>query len=108
MRNPDYPVATYQDIHYNGILSVNWSIADPSLIVSSAKDLRTVVTNSKTGESILEIPGQKAFQKVAWSTPLKGKMCAMDTEGNTSVLSFHPEGLLTNPNLEFAVPKSTI
>lgn len=56
LRNPDYPVATYQDLHYNGILSVAWSQSDPNLIISSSKDYRTVVVNSKTGEKILEFP----------------------------------------------------
>jgi WD40 repeat protein len=50
LRNPDYPVATFSDIHYNGILSASWSLSDPNLIVSSAKDFRTVIFNFKTGE----------------------------------------------------------
>jgi len=50
LRNPDYPVATFNDIHYSGILSFNWCLSDPSLVVSSGKDNRTVVTNFKTGE----------------------------------------------------------
>lgn len=56
LRNPDYPVATFADIHYNGILSASWSLSDSSLVVSSAKDYRTVVANFKTGETILEFP----------------------------------------------------
>ena len=88
LRNPDYPVATFTDIHYNGILSVSWSQADPSLIISSSKDYRTVVLNAKTGEKVLEMPTQQQFQKVSWSLPLKGKIAAMDTEGNTSILSY--------------------
>ena len=56
LRNPDYPVATFSDIHYNGILSASWSLSDPNLIVSSAKDFRTVIFNYKTGEQILEFP----------------------------------------------------
>lgn len=50
LRNPDYPVATYSDIHYSGILSVNWCLQDTNLVVSCGKDKRTVVTNFKTGE----------------------------------------------------------
>jgi hypothetical protein len=68
------------------------------MILSSAKDFRTVVTNSKTGESILEVPATKAYTKMSWSTPLKGKACGMDKEGNASILSYLPEGLYTNPN----------
>ena len=67
-------------------------------MVSSAKDFRTVVVNYRTGESILEIPASKAFKKVQWSTPLKGKIVGMDAEGNTSLLSFMPEGLLSDAN----------
>jgi hypothetical protein len=47
-----------------------------------------MIVNSKTGEAILEFPTQSAFKKVAWSTPLKGKISSMDEEGNTSILSF--------------------
>lgn len=53
LRNPDYPVATFNDIHYSGILSFSWCLSDPSLVVSSGKDNRTVVTNFKTGEQVL-------------------------------------------------------
>lgn len=107
LRNPDYPVATFSDIHYNGILSVAWSPTDPNLVVSSAKDLRTVVVNFKTGEQILEFPTEKQFGKITWSKPLKGKVAAMDEEGNTSVLSFHPEGILSNPQQTFKTPQPT-
>lgn len=95
-------------MHYNGILSISWSQTDPSLIISSAKDFRTVVLNSKTGERILEFPTTQAYKKVSWSTPLKGKIATMDTEGNTSVLSYQPEGLFSAPNRAFAVPQSSI
>ncbi len=52
------------------------------MVVSSAKDFRTVVTNFKTGEQILEIPASKQFKSITWSVPLKGKIAAMDTDGN--------------------------
>lgn len=61
LRNPDYPVATYSDLHYNGILALGWSSVDPNLLVSSAKDYRTLIVNSKTGEQILEFPTQSSF-----------------------------------------------
>lgn len=50
LRNPDFPVATFSDIHYNGILSASWCLSDSNLVVSSSKDYRTVVVNFKTGE----------------------------------------------------------
>lgn len=50
LRNPNYPVATYANIHTAGILSLSWCLSDPTLVVSSAKDQRTIVTNIKTGE----------------------------------------------------------
>jgi len=46
LRNPDCPVATYSDLHYDGILSLGWGINDPNLLVSSGKDYRTVLSNS--------------------------------------------------------------
>lgn len=38
LRNPNYPVATFSNVHKAGILSLSWSLADPSLIVSSGND----------------------------------------------------------------------
>lgn len=107
LRNPDYPVATYQDLHDNGILSLNWCLADPNILVSSAKDYRTIISNSRTGEKILEFPTQQQFQKISWSRPLKGKLACMDGEGNTSILSLQPEGLFSNPEKSFAIPDHT-
>jgi len=93
LRYPDYPVATYQNLHYNGILSLSWSLSDPSLLVSSGKDYRTILSNAQNGELLLEFPSQQCFSKLSWSRPLKGKLAAMDNEGTTTVLSLHPEGL---------------
>lgn len=108
LRKPDYPVATYQDLHYNGILSLSWCVADPNLLVSSAKDYRTVLTNSKSGERIFEFPTQSQYNKISWSKPLKGKLACMDTEGNTSVLSLQPEGLYSSQEPKaFATPQQT-
>jgi len=50
LRNPNYPVATFSNVHQAGILSLSWSLSDPSLVVSSGLDGRTVVTNFKNGE----------------------------------------------------------
>jgi protein transport protein SEC31 len=61
LRRPDYPCCTFSDIHYKGILSFSWCLSDPSLVVSSGKDSRTVVTNFKTGEQVLEFPTQSQF-----------------------------------------------
>lgn len=104
LRNPGYPVATFNEIHYSGILSFSWCLSDPSLVVSSGKDNRTVVTNFKTGEQVLEFPTQQQFKKVRWSNNLHGKICAMNDEGHSSVLSFEPEGLFSNPGRPFATP----
>lgn len=91
LRNPAYPVATFQNMHQKGILSVSWCLADPSLVVSSGKDSRAVVTNFKTGESILEFPTQASYQKIVWSQKLQGKIAALDSEGNTDILSLNPQ-----------------
>jgi protein transport protein SEC31 len=104
LRNPDYPVATFSDIHYGGLLGFSWCLSDPSLVVSSGKDNRTVVTNFKTGEQVLELPTQNRYSRVKWSHQLHGKMCAMSPEGTTSVLSFEPEGLYSNPERPYATP----
>ncbi len=61
LRNPQYPVTTYQNLHSGGILSVSWCLLDPNLVVSSAKDERTIVTNFKTCEIVLEYATTTAF-----------------------------------------------
>ena len=91
LRNPNYPVAEFKNIHTKGILSVSWCLEDPSLVVSSAKDERAVVTNFKTGESILEFPVQSAYNKIVWNQNLQGKIAALDQEGNTDILSMSPQ-----------------
>jgi len=104
LRNPDYPCVTFNDIHYSGILSFSWCLSDPSLVVSSGKDNRTVVTNFKTGEQVLEFPTQSQYKKIKWSNNLHGKICAMNEEGASSILSFEPEGLFSNPGRPYATP----
>jgi hypothetical protein len=42
-------------------------MSDPSLVVSAGKDNRTVVTNFKTGEQVLEFPTQSQYSKIKWS-----------------------------------------
>ena len=104
LRSPDYPVATFNDIHYSGILSFSWCHTDPSLVVSSGKDNRTVITNFKTGEQVMEFPTQEQYTNLKWSNHLNGKISAMDKDGCSSILSFEPEGLFTNPGRPYATP----
>jgi len=104
LRSPDYPVATFNDIHYSGILSFSWCLSDPSLVVSSGKDNRTVITNFKTGEQVMEFPTQSKYTDLKWSNHLNGKISAMDQDGCSSVLSFEPEGLFTNPGRPYSTP----
>ena len=91
MRKTDYPVATFQNIHQSGITSISWSLADPNLVVSTGRDERTVVTNFKTREMVLEFPTtQSSYDTIRWSQHLHGKIAALDSQGNTDVLSLHP------------------
>ena len=38
LRKTDYPVATFQNIHYSGIKSIAWCMADHNLVLSSGRD----------------------------------------------------------------------
>jgi hypothetical protein len=67
---------------------VNWCLQDPNLVVSSAKDSRTIVTNFKTGSVVMEFPTQETFSNVRWSKNMAGKLAAVNTEGDTAILSF--------------------
>ena len=100
LRHTAYPVATFNDIHYKGILGISWCLADSNLVASSAKDNRTVVVNFKTGEQVLNFPTEESYSQLRWSNNLKGKLCAMNEKGNASILSYSPEGLLSNPSKE--------
>jgi protein transport protein SEC31 len=82
LRNPSYPVNTYQ-IHDKGLLSVSWCPVDWNLVLSSGKDNRTLVTNFKTGELVLEFPTQENFSKISWSTQMPGYVAGLDQSGST-------------------------
>ena len=91
LRKTDYPVATFQNIHQKGITSISWCLADSNLVVSSGRDDRTVVTNFKTREMVLEFPStDSSYDTVLWSQHLHGRIAALDKEGNTDILSFQP------------------
>ena len=55
LRNPDYPVATFSDIHYNGILSASWCLTDPSLVVSSSREVKRLVLGSEVAAGVYEL-----------------------------------------------------
>jgi hypothetical protein len=60
--------------------------------VSTGRDERTVVTNFKTRETVLEFPSsQRTYDTILWSQHLNGKIAALDKEGNTDILSLHPQ-----------------
>lgn len=107
LRNPSYPVSTYSDVHTAGILSFSWSLEDSNLIVSSGKDRRTVVTNISTGEKVLEFPTETPLKNVHWSHHMHGKICGMNEgeSGTATIMSFEPEGLLSNPGKPCALPE---
>lgn len=69
---------------------MSWCLQDPALVVSSAKDQRTIVTNFQTGEVVLEFPGRQAYESIRWSPHLPGKIAAFSEHGHTEILSFQP------------------
>ena len=52
----------------------------------------------------MEFPTQSLFKKVRWSNNLQGKICALNDEGTSSILSFEPEGLFSNPDRVYSTP----
>jgi len=92
LRNPSYPVATFQDIHEAGIKSVAWCPNDSSLVVSSDKNNNTVVTNFKTGERCLKFNTDESYDKLCWSSQMPDKIAGYNFETEkTSILSFTPQ-----------------
>mmetsp|Transcript_21212 Transcript_21212/g.15224 ORF Transcript_21212/g.15224 Transcript_21212/m.15224 type:complete len:87 (+) Transcript_21212:912-1172(+) len=84
-----------------------WSPSDPALVVSSGADNTTTISNFNTGEQVLDFAGtDSANTKLSFSKHLHGKVAAMDTDGNTKVLSMSPEGLYDNPEKEYNVATS--
>jgi len=55
LRNSQVPEKTLQG-HDQGVLSLSWCHQDPSLLISSGKDNRTLVWNPQTGERYGEFP----------------------------------------------------
>ena len=55
---------------------------------------------------MLEFPTDQAYKNVRWSNKLHGKVLGMSEaqQGTASVLSFEPEGLLSNPGRQYATP----
>lgn len=86
-------MATFQNIHYKGITSISWCLADSNLVVSSGRDQRTVVTNFKTREMVLEFPNteESTYDCVLWSQHLHGKIAALTKSGDTEILSLQPQ-----------------
>lgn len=84
-----------------------WSSSDPALVVSSGVDQNTMISDFNTGEKVLNFAGVDSVNtKLNFSKHLHGKVAAMDTKGNTKVLSMSPEGLYNNPEKEFSVATS--
>jgi len=52
----------------------------------------------------MEFPVQSQFKQIKWSSHLHGKICTMDDKGDTSIMSFEPEGLFSNPGRPYATP----
>jgi hypothetical protein len=52
----------------------------------------------------MEFPTQRKYSNIKWSNHLSGKISAMDEEGSSTVLSFEPEGLFTNPGRPYSTP----
>lgn len=69
-------------------MGINWCLADPNLVASSSKDQRTIVTNFKTGQTVLEFDTQDCFSAVRWSSKLPGKLAATNEAGDTQILSY--------------------
>eukprot|EP00834_Sanchytrium_tribonematis_P006576 NODE_497_length_6803_cov_1.267900.p2 type:complete len:533 gc:universal NODE_497_length_6803_cov_1.267900:5199-6797(+) len=70
LRNAQQPLYTVQG-HQKGILSMSWNAKDPDLLITSAKDLRTIIWDLSTKEAVgeLEHSSKWVFQ-VQWH-PLK-------------------------------------
>ena len=95
LRNAFAPLSELRG-HSKGILSASWCPFDPNLLISSAKDNRTLVWDPDTAECLSELPSASnwAFH-VGWSPKMVGLMSAASFSGEVSVYSVQDAGATT-------------
>ena len=73
-----------------GVLSISWSPHDPSLLLSSAKDNRTVCWDVHTADVLCELPTSSNWNyDVHWCPTVPGVFSAASFDGHVSVYNLH-------------------
>ncbi|XP_061603738.1 protein transport protein Sec31A isoform X6 [Phyllopteryx taeniolatus] len=74
--------------HTRGILAIAWSVADPELLLSCAKDSRILCWNPNTGEVLYELPaGSQWCFDVQWCPRNPAVLSAARFDGHIDVYS---------------------
>ncbi len=95
LRNAFAPLTELRG-HHKGILSASWCPHDPSLLVSSGKDNRTLCWDPETAATLCELPsaGNWTFD-VHWSPNMVGLVACASFDGEVSLYSLQDAGVTT-------------
>lgn len=92
LRNAFAPVKELSG-HQKGILSASWCPNDSNLLLSSAKDNRTLCWDPNAGEILCELPaGQNWTFDVNWSPCIPAILSCSSFDGDISVFSLQDSG----------------
>ncbi|OMJ20706.1 Protein transport protein SEC31, partial [Smittium culicis] len=90
LRNAKSPTKFYSG-HNRGILSLSWCLKDPSLLLSSGKDNRTICWNVDSGEIISELPTSNNWVfDVQWNQKNPNFLSTASFEGKISIYKTQP------------------
>lgn len=88
LRNATAPIKTFSHHSPKGVVSASWSTFDTDLLLTSSKDMRTVVVSVSTGEVVVDSPQSSDWNfDVKWSPRVPGLYLASSHEGRLSVSS---------------------
>lgn len=88
LRNATAPVNTFSHHSPKGVVSASWSTHDTDLLLTSSKDMRTVVISVSSGDVVVDSPQAADWNfDVKWSPRVPGLYLASSLEGRLSVNS---------------------
>lgn len=94
LRNPKGPIFSAEKVHNDGIHSLDWCTADPSLIITLGRDNKVCVWNYKVGGSsnlISETLLDEPSSNVLWSPRQSDIYSITSTQGTSAIYSLNDQ-----------------
>lgn len=89
LRNSVSPLKEFVG-HTKGVLSMAWSDHDPTLLLSSAKDNRTICWDVNTADILCELPASSNWNfDVQWCPSVPGVFSTASFDGHVAVHNLH-------------------